>query len=296
MTWPQARVTIVCGPLAASLFEGYPLCERIIPLKKQPYNRHWLALWWQVVGTRWDGVIDLRNSAVSRLIVARRRFVFGSHIDAQAHKVYQNAQVMRVSPPPAPKLWFTAEQRRKAETFIPDEGGLVLAVGPTAHWIGKTWPVGRFIETVQWTIRAGGVMEGARVAVFSAPGEEPAARQLLDSLPPERRIDLIARTDPATSAAVLARCDFYLGNDSGLMHCASAVGIPTLGLFGPSYPALYAPWGSHARFVSTPESFDQLTAYEGYDPKTLTHSLMESLTVEAVEEAIEAMWVKPSGL
>lgn len=284
-TWPKARVTIACGPLAVSLFEGYPQLERIISLKKERYNVHWLKLWKQVALTKWDMVIDLRNSAVSRLIWASKRFNFGGHIDGEAHKAVQNAAVMKLKTVPAPKLWFSAAQTEKADALM-SGSGKILGIGPTANWIGKTWPAERFIEVIDFMTSEGGVMEGARVAVFAAPGEEADAYKVLGSVPPERQIDGIAKGTPGEATAAIARCDFYIGNDSGLMHCAAASNVPTLGLFGPSYDYIYAPYGDHCAFLRTPESFDELIDFPGYDPKTLDHTLMSSLSVEAVKEKI----------
>ncbi|MCB1592541.1 MAG: glycosyltransferase family 9 protein [Alphaproteobacteria bacterium] len=283
-TVPGARVSIACGPLVTSLFEGYPFLEALYPLKKQKRHGHWLNLWKKAAFRRWHSVIDLRNSAVSRLIPAGQRFIYGSKIDSSRHKVEQAAQVMRLDYVPAPKLWFSEQQLKKAALLVP-EGQPVLGVGPTANWRGKTWPVERFIEVVNWMTGPEGVMPNARVAVFSAPGEEEDACALFNSLVAERRLDLIAKTDPGSAAAALGRCSFYLGNDSGLMHCAAAAGISTLGLFGPSYPHLYRPWGEKSTYISTPESFDRLTDFEGYDVKT-TGTLMGTLHVEAVKDKI----------
>ena len=235
-TYPGCKVTVACGPLAVTLFEGYPNLERIIPLKKQKHNKHWIDLWKQVVGTRWDIVVDLRNSAVSRLVCAGQRYIFGSHIDKSLHKVQQMAAVMKLDTahPPAPKLWYSARQQDLAKTHIPDGPGKVLGVGPTANWIGKTWPEDRFIEVVKALTAPGGIMEGARVAVFAAPGEEEPAKAVLAAVPEDKRLDVIAKTDPGTAAATLARCDFYLGNDSGLMHCAAAARISGAVGWGPS--------------------------------------------------------------
>lgn len=290
-SYPDAKVTIACGPLAVSLFEGYPLLAQIIPLKKEKHNKHWIKLWKRVVGARWDLVIDLRDSAVSRLVRAKRRYIFGKHIDKAQHKAAQNAAVMKLADVPAPKLWFSSAQKEKALELIP-EGGPVLAIGPTANWIGKTWPADRFIEVLKFMIDEGGLMAGARVAVFGAPGEEEGAYEVFNALPEELRLDLIAKGAPGEAAAAIARCDFYLGNDSGLMHCAAAAGIPTFGVFGPSYPHIYAPYGGHATFARTPETFDELIDFEGYDPKTLDHSLMMSLTVDAVKAKITEMFEK----
>lgn len=277
-TYPEAKVTIACGPLCTSLFEGYPNLERIIPLKKQKYNKHWIGLWQQVIGTKWDMVVDLRNSAVSRLVRAGQRYVFGPHIDKTLHKAEQAAAVMKLDDVPDLNLWFTAEQVDLARGFIV-EGGPVLGVGPTANWLAKTWPADRFIEVIKYI--ASEKLPDARVAVFAAPGEEEAAYEVLNSVPDDKQIDVIAKTDPGTAAATISLCDFYIGNDSGLTHCAAAAGLPTLGLFGPSYPHLYRPWGEKADYISTPESFDELIDYEGYTSQTAP-CLMETLTVQMV--------------
>ena len=76
-TYPSAAVTVVSGPLPKSIFAGFPNVAEIIPLKKQKRHGHWIELWKRVVGTKWDMVIDLRDSAVSRLIRADKRFIFG---------------------------------------------------------------------------------------------------------------------------------------------------------------------------------------------------------------------------
>lgn len=269
------------------------MLERIIPVQKQKFNKHWLDVWMQVVGTQFDIVIDLRNSAVSRLVRSKKRYIYGSYVDKTQHKVIQNASVMKLKDnAPSPQLWFTEKQKVDARKIIPD-GEPVLGVGPTANWIGKTWPEDRFIDVVQWITRPEGLMPNVKVAVFAAPGEEDAARIVLESIPKDKQIDVIAKTDPGTAAACLALCALYTGNDSGLMHCASAVGTPTIGLFGPSYPNLYAPWGKHAMYVSTPETMDELIDYDGYDVKTCK-SLMTSLSVQMVKEAIEKNWPKIS--
>lgn len=287
-TYPGAQITVACGPLAASLFEGLPGLVQIIPLKKRKRNGHWVDLWKAVWPTRWDIVVDLRNSAVSRLIRARRRYIFSSAIDPRAHKVEQNAGVMKLAQVPAPRLWPSGVQQERAREFIP-EGGPVIGVGPTANWAGKTWPAERFIEVLHFLRAEDGILPGARVAVFAAPGEEEVAYQVLQAMPEDARLDVIAKGDPGTAAATLARCAFYIGNDSGLMHCAAAAGVPTFGLFGPSWPHIYRPWGAHTAHIATPETFDQLIDFPGYDVKTVG-TLMGSLSVARVKDAVRAFW------
>jgi len=284
--YPDSRLTIACGPLVVSLYEGVPQLEQIISMKKQSWNRHWIELW-KIVGLKkWDIVVDLRDSAVSRMVLAKKRYILSHKIDKSAHKSQQNASVLGLNEPPATRMWFSAAQQEKAASLIPEGQTPVLGIGPTANWIGKTWPIENFKELTARLLSQDGPFSGWRVAVFAAPGEEAPARELLASLPEGVGLDLIAKGTPGEAAACLARCRFYIGNDSGLMHAAAAAGVPTLGLFGASYPEIYAPFGVCATYVRTPETFDELTAYEGYSSRTLTQSLMGSLTVDAVYSAV----------
>lgn len=309
--YPQAAVTVACGPLPKTIFEGFPNVGQIIPLKKEEHHGHWRKLWKATIGTKWDMVIDLRDSAVSRLIRADKRYIFGKGIDKTQHKVKQAAETMKLTDVPAPKLYFTKEQEDFADKLInnpsscdliagsheqktdpsvkpkDDTKGKIIAVGPSANWIGKTWPAENFIEVIEWITSAKGIYPKARVAIFAAPGEEDQAQPVLDSIPKARQIDGIAKGNPGEVAAALSLCDFYLGNDSGLMHAAAAAGVRTVGVFGPSYPHLYAPYGDHTAYAQTPETFDQLIDFEGYSPESLTDTLMRSLSVEKVVSVIE---------
>jgi ADP-heptose:LPS heptosyltransferase len=290
--YPGAEITVACGPLVAGIFEPAPGVRRVIALNKEPYALHWRKLWLETAGTQWDIVVDLRNSLMSRLIRAKKRYVW-SRQDNQKHKVEQIAAVIGAAPPPPPVLWFDNATLQKAEALVPP-GAPVLAIGPAANWPAKTWPAENFIELIGKLTAAGSILPQARVAVFAAPGEEETACKVLNAIPAERRIDMIAKASPLLAAAALRRCSLYIGNDSGLMHCATAAGVPTLGLFGPSWPQLYRPWGEHAAFVSTPENFDQLIAYPGYNPRTAP-CLMRSLTVTAAYAAAVDLWKKVAG-
>src|SRR6185437_2807693 len=96
------------------------------------------------------------------------------------------------------------------------------------------------------------------------------------------------KLDLLTAAAVLRRCALFVGNDTGLMHIAAAVGAPTLGLFGPSPIEQYAPWGPQTAVVCTTQPRDTMFR-PGFDHRT-TETLMDSLSVEAVETAALRLW------
>jgi heptosyltransferase-3 len=261
-TYPQARITVACGPIAEGVFQRMPNLERVVVFSKQKFGRHWLELWTTMVRQPWDLVVDVRGSALSWLVFTRRRAVMRPSV---GHKIEQLARVLRLDTPPLPVVWYSEQDTARALALLPADGRAVIALAPTTNWAPKVWPAGNFVELFQRLSRTH--IPDAVPAILAGPGEVEAtmARPVLQALP--NAIDLVGRLSLAEIAAFVARCRLSVGNDSGLMHVAAASGVPTLGLFGPTDAREYAPSGNCAIAV-----------------RGIT-SEMTSLTVDAVYEA-----------
>ena len=133
------------------------------------------------------------------------------------------------------------EDRREADRLLlaqgvrPGEGRLV-AVHPGASRPERAWAAERFGE-----VAAGLVSSGARVVVLGAPRDAEAARAVLAAAGTSA-IDAVGAGGIARMAALVARCDLFVGNDSGPMHVAAAMGTPTVSVFGPGVPWKTAPY------------------------------------------------------
>ena len=290
--YPDARFTVGAGPVAAPLFEGVPRLERIIVIDKRRYGLHWLGLYAQVAGRSWDLVVDVRGSALAYLLLARKRRVRGKGARDEP-RVIQLGRLFGLDPPPSPRLWTLPRHEDAAARLVPT-GGPVLAIGPAANWRAKTWRAERFAELAQRLTAPVGVLSGARVAVLAAKHEGSQAAPVLAAVAPERRIDLVGRTDLLTVAAVLKRCALFVGNDTGLMHVAAAAGVPTVGLFGPSPTAHYAPWGPRTAVAQTERPWFSLTSAPDFDHRT-ADTLMDGLSVDAAEAAVRGLWHRLAG-
>jgi heptosyltransferase-3 len=283
---PGARFTIAAGSPAAPLFAAVPGLERLIEVTKQPCALHWLSLFATVTGRRWDLIIDLRGSALAWMLRADKRRVMAKG-DPREHRVRQLARLFSLDPPPSPRLWIAPEHERAAAVLLPP-GPPVLAIGPAANWRGKQWRAERFAELARRLSAMDGPFAGARIAVMAAAHERAQTTPLIASMPSRLVIDLVGRTDLLTAAAVLRGCILFIGNDSGLMHIAAASGTPTLGLFGPSPAEQYAPWGRCTAVVQAAAPCVNMFGPD-YDHRT-TDTLMDSLSVEAVETAAIRLW------
>ena len=289
-TYPDARITIACGPYAADLFRAVPNLERLIILNKKRWNMHWFGLWNDCFSTMWDVIVDLRNSAVSRLL--RYKDVYRHSKSTGKHKVVDNASVMYLTTPPSPHIWLNEKAEANARALLPTTRPL-LALGPAANWPPKQWPIEMFTELAQRITAANGLLPDAAVVIIADARERAQLAPLLMAIPPEKRVEIIGQ-DLMTAAACLKQCQLFVGNDSGLMHLSAAVGTPTLGLFGPGYEEIYGPWGAHCAYVRTPESREVLLARLP-DISAREPNLMQSLPVYDVYEAARKLLSTAAG-
>jgi len=107
----------------------------------------------------------------------------------------------------------------------------------------KDWPVARWVEFHRQAAAAG------HEVAFSS-GVAPRERELLDEL---RRLAPRAATLPpmpdiSTLLAVIQRARLFISGCTGPLHFAAGLGVPTIGLFGPTSPGLWAPLGSRHQF------------------------------------------------
>jgi ADP-heptose:LPS heptosyltransferase len=272
---PGARFTVACGPAAAGVFARMPGLERLIVVAKRRWSLHWLALWAQVVGRRWDLVVDLRASALAWTLWAGQRAI-GKGGRRSGHRLRHIGAVLGLDPAPLPVVWTSPEDEARAVALLP--GGPWLVLGPSANWARKVWPAARFVAVAQALTAPGGALAGARIAVLAGPGAEEAAmaRPVLEGLPGS--VDLVGVLSLPEVAAVLRRAALYLGNDSGLMHLAAAAGAPTLGLFAQSNAAEYGPCGPRAVAVQADGA-----------PFTVE---MDAIPVERVQAAADGLLVR----
>ncbi|HEY0650887.1 glycosyltransferase family 9 protein [Phenylobacterium sp.] len=279
---PDARFTIVAGPDAAPLFAHVPGLDRVIVMEKAKGGRHWFDLWRKVRRTNWGLIVDLRGSGISRFLTTKRRAIHKKSAEP-THKVLEAARVLRIEDEPAAPHIFTDPDAEAYADELTKGAGPILALAPSANWIGKTWPVERFAQVAMRLLRdPHSPMVGGRLMVLGGPGDDKPANTLRD-VARKGFIDLAGKADLVTAYACLKRARLFIGNDSGAMHLAAAAGTPTIGLFGPSDERLYAPWGDHTRVVRGPRSFEQIRAVDPGFGQALCH--MMDLPVESVVSA-----------
>lgn len=178
---------------------------------------------------------------------------------------------------------ITDDERRWATQFLEEEGMAgkpFVLMAPGSGWSGKNWTPNRFAElagrlqarkiAVAWTGSA------SEAELCRGPGRNWTGRLMLGQL-----------------AAVMERAAAWIGNDSGPMHLAVAVGCPTVSLWGPTNESK---WGGHGEKHAKIRGVDSCPGCIYWDwrrkcPKP-GHPCMSSIDVDRVEHVLLGMLVE----
>lgn len=150
----------------------------------------------------------------------------------------------------APRLAADEEAAATARLLtlgVPEEGTLVVVnVNASDLCIERRWPGDRFAALVG---RFGNEVSPVDRFVFiGATSETDTVKAVLDQVSPEALpacLDLSGRTTLIELTVLLRRSALLITNDSGPMHLAASLGVPTMSFFGPETPALYGPEGDN---------------------------------------------------
>lgn len=207
--------------------------------------------------TVFAGVVNARKTAApaSRL----NTLVFGTTVaKREEHKVSEYLRFGATA-----GLITGAERRPTIELAVPkaasEEARRVLgAVGTAERWIGfapgsgtlethKRWPIEHWRSLAEMILRRGPEF---RVAVIGAPSERPLLDAIGRDIPGGAgRVVQVAAPDVMVTAGVLRHCDCVVSACSGTLHFAAAVGVPVVGLYGPTNPGFTGPFTDRARIV-----------------------------------------------
>ena len=270
--YPDAELSILAKPSVADLYRREPYCHRVIP-----YTARTLA-------EKWNTGIALGREGFDCAVLLQNAFeaaavAFGASIperigyarDGRGFLLTRAVPVPRPGEIPPHERFYYLEMLRRAgilETlpaceFIRLEGaeearasgmarfkalGMgepMIGVSPgAAYGSAKRWIPESFAESAQHVARS----LGASVILFGSAGERALCASVAEHMDVEAH-NLAGETTLAEFIDLTAACRLFLTNDSGGMHVASALGVPTVAVFGATNDVTTGPTGPLARVV-----------------------------------------------
>jgi heptosyltransferase II len=268
--FPEAHISVVARPYVADIYRDQNICDQLVAydprtahaglsgrerlaeqlrsqkfdlavLLQNAFDAAWLA-WRAGVHERIGYARDGRSVLLTKAVPVPRPG------EIPAHEQFYYLELLRraglVDNPTGENfilLNVNQEAKRQAGAQLASVGAradaMRIAVGAGASYgSAKCWPPERFALVAD---RLTAEFD-ADVILFGTVAEKPVTAAIASAMkhPP---IDLAGKTAIAEVPALLSQCHLFIGNDSGAMHVAAAVGLPVVAVFGPTDPSGTAP-------------------------------------------------------
>jgi predicted lipopolysaccharide heptosyltransferase III len=281
---------------------GNPSIDEILVLEKGS-----LAVQWRFARDlrrrRFDTVIDLTDADRSAFLTwmsgAPVRIGFNDehrlrgwcytavvHAESTSHRIERDLAALKplgiAANERIPRLWLNAEDETRADELLSRlsirKDQPIVVFQPGARYWFKAWPSERFAELADRLAE----QYRCQVVIGGTQQEDGLAQQIVQAAK-GCPVSIAGLAGVRTFAAVLKRSALFVGNDSGAMHIAAAVGTPVVALFGPSNPAEWGPRDGPAEVI-----------YKGVDCRACFHptcnrgerNCMKLISVEEVISAV----------
>jgi len=281
----RGPVDVVATPQGAPLLAGHPAVRDVIVYDKRGIARGWRGLMRTARAIRWRASGEARGATVAYLAqgslrsatlaavagvptrigfdtsAGRALYTRRVHFEPARHhaeRLWQLASEAdddaRPASPLHPRIYPSVNDHAAAATLLTSaglpSGAAILILAPGSVWATKRWP--HYAELAV-ALHQDARTENARVVIIGGAADGNVAREIAQAsqaagvpLP----IDATGRLSLLGSAALLARAGAIVTNDSLPLHLASAMGIPTVALFGPTTLALgFGPLAPHAEVL-----------------------------------------------
>jgi len=268
--FPRARIAIVARPYVADIYRGQEICDELISydpkgahaglsgrerlarelrvqkfdvalLLQNAFDAAWLA-WRAGIPERIGYARDGRSLLLTNKIPVPKRDAIPPHEQFYYLELLRRAGWLDSLPGESfVRLSTTEDQRQRAAQALSAAGARRnlprIAIGAGASYgSAKCWPPERFADFVN-RFR---LYTDADVILFGTASEQTVSDAIAAGIEGPS-ISLVGKTTIADLPALLAQCQLFVGNDSGAMHVAAAVGLPVVAIFGPTDPHGTAP-------------------------------------------------------
>jgi ADP-heptose:LPS heptosyltransferase len=261
--YPDARITALVYPTNKGILANNPDVDDFLlwPTRQDwPGFRKVAGLFWKLRSGRFDLAVEFSNYQgwLSRLCGIPRRTEMelpplwwvrpGAGVEwRRRHAVEHYADPVRRLGIPVEDMRLRIEPDARdvarADAWLRNygvrPGELLVGIHPGGEglWGRKRWGVARFARVAQGLSHR----LGARILLMGGKDDAHLAADIV-SRSSARIINATGQTTLGETAALAARCQLFIGNDSSPLHIAAACGVKVVGIYGPTDPRSYRPW------------------------------------------------------
>jgi len=136
-----------------------------------------------------------------------------------------------------PRLAVSDKERRQARGLL-GHGKPLALLHPGAHYPSQRWPAAHFAQLSDMLTNG-----GCHVAVIGAAGDRPVVDAIRSQVRGKKHFAVIRDQPLRIMMALMAEAAVVVANNSGPLHLAGALGVPTVSTLGPTNPVIWWPVG-----------------------------------------------------
>ncbi len=265
--YPDAAVTVVTRPETADIFAASGLAAAVIEDRKKTASSRlgeFARLTAELRAGGFDAALIPHRSLRSALLAWRAgvpvRVGFSSSAGSfflthkvpfswLLHDVERNLALLSPLAENLKAAFPGLRQDSAAAPALPKGGKVLAGVNPGSAWPTKRWPAASWARL----IRRLAALYGGQVLIVGGPGEKDWNSEIERLAGPENCLNLTGKTSMPGLMEAIRPLKVFVSNDSGPMHIAAALGVPAVGVFGPTTRELgFFPYGPGNAVVETP--------------------------------------------
>ena len=264
---PNAQFTFIIGPTAGQIYQHFPNLEKIILIKKEKFNTHWLTMYLHCWNIKWDIIVDLRSSFLSFLLFHEKKYIFKK--DKKKHHLDQLMSFFQ-SHDSDLNIYISSKEESIVKNKLNPQYKYVV-IFPGGNWEPKIWPSSNYNQLLKILLKKFSNVKF--ITAGSAKEENLYLNSIKKNIPEDKIINLMGVSLTLTSA-YMKKSHLFIGNDSGLMHLSVASQLNTIGLFGPTNDHIYGHRRKNCFVIRTKEDynyFNRLTLEKSKSYMTTIH-------------------------
>ncbi|MGB8353585.1 MAG: glycosyltransferase family 9 protein [Chthoniobacteraceae bacterium] len=197
-----------------------------------------------------DGIFEdnMRRCGVKNFVHVSPKLDDSSHAASQLAQPLQDLALFLENP--AATIYPSAADREFAASFFGGLKSRIIAIHPGSGSDTKNWPVKNWLALGGWLFS----LKPAPAILLIGGEADRASHAALSAAWKNYHVYFAEDVPLPHLAALLERCDLFVGHDSGISHIAAATGIPCLLMFGPTDPEVWAPANPRVKWLAAPAS------------------------------------------
>ena len=244
---PSAKFDLICDARSVEIFQFFPSINKIYIRDKKGDISYQFRFIRKIRQTNYDLAVDLKTDFLLWFLRAKRKIRKVNNKSLHSVEKHFISICSNLKKIPNPKIYIPTKLQNNIKKIFPSNEGKTIALALGANSNHKVWPTENYVCLLKLL-----KLKFENIILIGSKNEIDKAK-LFKKLYTKKVYDFCGKLTLLEAAFIIKKSDFFIGNDSGLGHIASAVNTQSFIIFGDGDPGRYHPWGNKSSWYQNTE-------------------------------------------